>query len=95
MENGIPKNIPAQIGIPIKIVDKTSTPKKIAKLKILNHKKIVPAPAVGTSQSTPPGVFDDNLAITFRISPSKCMFLSRNVENCQLIIIKNPPYLVH
>ena len=38
MENGIPQKIHAQIGIPIKIVDKTSTPKKIAKFKILNKK---------------------------------------------------------
>ena len=38
------KKIPAKIGVPIKIVDKTSTPQKIAKFKILNPQKIVRAP---------------------------------------------------
>ena len=33
------KKIPSQIGIPIKKVDKTSTPKKLAELKILKLKK--------------------------------------------------------
>ena len=47
--------LPAQIGIPIKIVDKTLTPKKKVKFKILNPQKIVWAPVVGKSQSTPPG----------------------------------------
>ena len=39
MENDIPKKIPPQMGTSIKIVDQTSTPKQIAKFKILNPAK--------------------------------------------------------
>ena len=64
MENDIPQKIHAQIGIPIKLVDKTSTPQKIAKFKILNLKKMVCAPAVGKSQSTPTEAPLNNQCIT-------------------------------
>ena len=56
MENDIPPKVPAQIGIPIKIVDKTSTTQKITKFKFEQKKKknVRRAPEVGKSPSTPP-----------------------------------------
>ena len=39
MENDIPPKIHAQIGIPTKIVDKTSTPQKISEIQNFEPKK--------------------------------------------------------
>ena len=49
-----PPKIPAQIGIPIKIVDTTSTSNKIAKIQNFEPQKIIRATVVGKRQSTPP-----------------------------------------